>query len=92
MIWQIILLIGSLQFQNEDEDQIFKMEELKIYAISLSIRQRNDYLKKGQALQSMSGNTAPIWWALLLYKRHSVNWNNHELQLSVNTNITGGAV
>ena len=28
----------------EDEDQIFKMEGLKIYAISLSIRQRNDYL------------------------------------------------
>ena len=28
----------------EDEDQIFKIEGLKIYAISLSIRQRNDYL------------------------------------------------
>ena len=28
----------------EDKDQIFKIEGLKIYAISLSIRQRNDYL------------------------------------------------
>ena len=28
----------------EDEDPIFKIEGLKIYAISLSIRQRNDYL------------------------------------------------
>ena len=43
----------------EDEDQIFKMEGLKIYAISLSIRQRNDYLNF-QALHSVSGNTAPI--------------------------------
>ena len=28
----------------EDEDPIFQIEGLKIYAISLSIRQRNDYL------------------------------------------------
>ena len=27
----------------EDEDQIFQIEGLKIYAISLSIRQRNDF-------------------------------------------------
>ena len=41
----------------EDEDPIFQIEGLKIYAISLSIRQRNDYLIfRFHAIQGLSVN------------------------------------